>query len=60
MLKLFGYRNEHDYGITCGLVIAESEEEAKKIIGPINAFETVTLIHIPLKKGYTYIGDYDE
>lgn len=35
-MKIFGYRDNYgngtEYGITCGVIIANSEEEAKKMI----------------------------
>lgn len=54
-MKIFGYRDEYNYGMTCGVIIADSIEEAKEIYD--NGGE---VFEIPFKKGYTHIGSYDE
>lgn len=62
-MKIFGYRdncgNGTDYGITCGIIIADSEEEAKKII-EFSEGETEEIFEIPFEKGYKFIGSYSE
>lgn len=62
-MKIFGYKlnrgEDSDYGITCGVVIADSEEEAKDILG-YNDWENCKIFEIPFVKGYTLIGAYDE
>ena len=62
-MKIFGYRDNYgngtEYGITCGIIIAESEDEARKIID----FEeggTEEIFEIPFEKGYVHIGSYSE
>lgn len=68
MLQIFGFKEEHPHGVTCGIVIAESKEEAEKIINDevmdLDVIDKdnveVTLTPIELKKGYTFIGKYDE
>lgn len=56
-MKIFGYKDEYN-GMTCGVIIADSIEEAKEIfnydIWKGNIFE------IPFEKGFTFIGNsYD-
>lgn len=62
-MKIFGYKSNSgeysDYGITCGIVIAESEEEAKDILG-YDEWEGRKIFEIPFEKGYTLIGTYGE
>lgn len=31
-MKIFGYRDEYNYGMTCGVIIADSIEELKKFL----------------------------
>ena len=61
-MKIFGYKSNSgkysDYGIICGIVIAESEEEAKDILG-FDEWEGKEVFEIPFEKGYTLIGSYD-
>lgn len=67
-MKIFGYRSNcgsyGNYGVTCGVIIAESEEEARKIIGLEEEFQEngkiETIFEIPFQKGYTFIGEYSE
>lgn len=62
-MKIFGYRDKCGsysyYGITCGIIIADSEEEAKKMID-FSEDGTEEVFEIPFEKGYKYIGSYSE
>ena len=58
-MKIFGYRDEYNYGTTCGVIIADSIEEAKEILDYDN-WDGREVFEIPFKKGYTHIGTYDE
>lgn len=64
-MKIFGFRRscrcEDEYGMVCGVVIADSKEEALEVleeegekIGDGSVFE------IPFEMGYTRIGRYHE
>lgn len=58
-MKIFGYKDEYNYGMTCGVIIADSIEEAKEILDYDN-WDGREVFEIPFKKGYTHIGTYDE
>lgn len=62
-MKIFGYRDNYGngtaYGITCGIIIADSEQEAKEIID-FSEDGTEEIFEIPFEKGYKYIGSYSE
>ena len=55
----FGYRDEYNYGMTCGVIIADSIEEAKEILDYDN-WDGREIFEIPFEKGYTCIGEYSE
>lgn len=61
-MKIFGYRANggkySDAGVTCGVIIAETEKEAKEILG-YDIWEGREIFEIPFEKGYTLIGSYD-
>lgn len=65
-MKIFGVSTGKDYdgyGIDCGIVIAENEHEALKIIRNntecyMASYEDI--FEIPFAKGYTHIGSYSE
>lgn len=67
-MKIFGYRSNYgsygDYGVTCGVIIAESEEEARKMMELEEEYsedgKIQTIFEIPYQKGYTFIGEYSE
>lgn len=64
-LKIFAYSVDRgsfsSYGITCGIIIAESFEEAKKEALKRRTYKhQVTIREIPFKKGYTEIGSYSD
>lgn len=62
-MKIFGYRDNYgngtEYGITCGVIIANSEEEAKKMID-FSEDGTEEIFEISFEKGYKLIGSYSE
>lgn len=62
-MKIFGYKENagdySDYGITCGVVIAESIEDAKEILD-YDDWSGRELFEIPFERGYTFIGAYSE
>lgn len=62
-MKIFGYRdncgNSTPYGITCGIIIADSEEEAKNMMD-FSEDGTEEIFEIPFEKGYKFIGAYSE
>ena len=56
-MKVFGYSEWGNYELTCGVIIAENEEEATKIAhesGGGKVFE------IPQERGYYHIDSYIE
>lgn len=61
-MKIFGYRANggecSNFGITCGVVIAETEKEAREILG-YDIWEGREIFEIPFEKGYTLIGSCD-
>lgn len=61
-MKIFGYKANggefSDCGITCGVVIAETEKEAKEILG-YDIWDGREIFEIPFEKGYTLIGSCD-
>lgn len=65
-MKIFGVRTNKEYdgfGIDCGIVIAESKEEAKKIVRSgteCYMSDDEDIFEIPYEKGFTYIGGYTE
>ena len=62
-MKIFAYRNNcgsyGGWGIECGIIIAESEDEAKNI-AEFQEGGSEEIFEIPFHKGYTYIGSYNE
>lgn len=60
MLQIFGYRCEYDYGMECGVVIAEDIDEAMKMIGDVAFNVNIVFTPISNEKGITIIGDYEE
>lgn len=62
-MKIFGYKSNggrySDYGMTCGVIIADSIEEAKEILDYDN-WDGREIFEIPFEKGYTCIGEYSE
>ena len=61
-MKIFAYKEDYQYGITCGVVIAESMDDAKEILKRKLDYELdgSELFEIPFEKGYTLIGSYEE
>jgi len=64
-LKAYGYKDEYDngeYGIDCGIVFAESWEEASIIMSNTiwKDFDINRLTEIKIEKGYMHIGEYRE
>ncbi len=65
-MKIFGLRSskEYDgYGIDCAVAIAESKEEAIKLLKEdpgSYVFDDKDVFEIPFIKGYTHIGSYAE
>lgn len=68
MLKPFGVTHYYDYGMRCGVVMAESEEEVKEILkeeglnlNNLLKDEEVIIVKIdPTKKEYFGIGEFEE
>ncbi len=63
-LRIFGYSCKggsfSPYGITCGIIIAESFAEAKKEVKKKWYGHKVELTEIPFEKGCIEIGSYSE
>lgn len=70
-MKIFGCRNGEimgGYGVECGVVVADSEEEAKEILKTSSDWtwwkdwdnDKDVIFEIPFEKGFTLIGDYAE
>lgn len=65
-MKIFGVSTGKDYdgyGIDCGIVIAESKEEARRIVrGDTECYmaDDEDIFEIPFEKGFTLIGSYSE
>lgn len=66
MLKIFGVSSSKEYdgfGIDCGVIIAESKEEALRIVRAGSDCYMATMediFEIPFQKGFTFIGSYEE
>lgn len=64
IMKIFGYSSSEaarGYGIECGVVIADSEKEAREIlINEALDSEFSSVFEIPMQKGFTWIGSYEE
>lgn len=62
-MKIFGYKSDggcySNYGMTCGVIIADSIEEAKQIFD-YDDWDGREIFEIPFEKGYTCIGEYSE
>ncbi|MDF2879650.1 MAG: hypothetical protein K0R54_207 [Clostridiaceae bacterium] len=58
-MKAFGYREKFelfgDTVVTCGVIFADSEDEAKSLMPEGNS-DDIELSEIPMKKGYHFIG----
>ena len=62
-MKIFGVSTNKEYGgygIDCGIVIAESKQEARKIVrGDTECYmaDDEDIFEIPFEKGFTFIGN---
>lgn len=65
-MKIFGVSSSKEYngfGIDCGVIIAESKEEAEKIVrsgSDCYMANKEDIFEIPFQKGFTFIGSYAE
>lgn len=62
-MKAFGYKDNSgsygDSGITCGVIFADSIEEAKTLMD-FDDWSHREVFELPMTKGYHFIGDYEE
>lgn len=65
MLQIFTYCDYYSYGVECGIIIAESKDEAITIARKNVDLQSGSIPlcvdgPVEMKKGYIHIGDYDE